>query len=72
MSMQSTIEPALLRLSEVQRIVGLKKTAIYSRVEAGLFPEPLKLSERCVRWRAEEIEAWVANPTRLPKAGESD
>ena len=67
--MSTTIEPALLRLSEVQRIVGLKKTAIYSRVEAGLFPAPIKLSERCVRWRAEAIEEWVANPTRLPKTG---
>ena len=67
--MTTIIEPALLRLSEVQRIVGLKKTAIYSRVEAGIFPAPIKLSERCVRWRAEAIEEWVANPTRLPKTG---
>ena len=67
MTMQSTIEPALLRLSEVQRIVGLKKTAIYSRVNAGVFPEPLTLGERCVRWRAEDIAAWLADPRPLPK-----
>ena len=66
MSTKSTIKPALLRLSEVQLLVGLKKTAIYSRVEAGLFPAPLKLGERCIRWRAEAIEKWLANPTRLP------
>ena len=66
MTIQSTISPALLRLSEVQCLVGLKKTAIYSRVGAGLFPEPLKLGERCVRWRAEDIEAWLADPSRLP------
>ena len=66
MPVQSTITPALLRLSEVQCLVGLKKTAIYSRVGAGVFPEPLKLGERCVRWRTEDIEAWLADPTRLP------
>ena len=69
MPVQSTIKPVLLRLSEVQLLVGLKKTAIYSRLEAGLFPAPIKLSDRCVRWRAEAIEEWVANPTRLPKTG---
>ena len=71
MTIQSTITPALLRLSEVQCLVGLKKTAIYSRVGAGLFPEPLKLGERCVRWRVEDIEAWLANPTSLPNQSKS-
>ena len=67
MSIQSTIKPALLRLSEVQCLVGLKKTAIYSRVNAGLFPEPIKLGERCVRWRVEDIDRWLADPRPLPK-----
>ena len=65
--MQSTITPALLRLSEVTVRVGLKKTAIYSRVNAGLFPEPVKLGERCVRWRVEDIDRWLADPLPLPK-----
>ena len=63
----STIAPALLSLKDVQALVNLQKTAIYKRMGSGLFPRPVKLSERCVRWRTEEIEAWVANPTRLPK-----
>ena len=32
MPVQSTTAPALLRLSEVQILVSLKKTAIYSRI----------------------------------------
>ena len=65
--MQSTITPALLRLSEVQILVSLKKTAIYSRVKAGVFPEPIKLGERCVRWRAEDIERWLVDPKPLQR-----
>ena len=71
MSIQSTITPALLRLSEVIVRVGLKKTAIYSRIKAGVFPEPIKLSQRCSRWRAEDIERWVADTTRPPNQSQS-
>ena len=67
MPVQSTTAPALLRLSEVQILVSLKKTAIYSRIKAGVFPEPIKLSQRCSRWRAEDIERWLADPLPLPK-----
>ena len=67
MSIQSTIEPALLRLSEVQILVSLKKTAIYKRMNAGVFPEPIKLGQRCVRWRVEDIDRWLADPLPLPK-----
>ena len=69
--MQATVTPVLLRLSEVQILVSLKKTAIYSHVKAGVFPEPINLGERCVRWRAEDIERWLADPTRLPNQSQS-
>ena len=62
----SAIEPAFLRLREVTIRVGLGKTAIYKRMNAGVFPHPVKLSERCVRWRAEDIAKWLADPTCLP------
>ena len=60
------IEPAFLRLKEVITRVNLGKTAIYKRMNAGVFPRPVTLGERCVRWRVEDIEAWAADPTRLP------
>ena len=63
----STIAPALLSLKDVQALVNLQKTAIYKRMGAGFFPHPVKLSERCVRWRTQDIEAWLADPPFLPK-----
>ena len=62
----STIKPALLSLKDVQALVNLQKTAIYKRMDAGIFPRQVKLSERCVRWRTKDIEAWLADPTSLP------
>lgn len=55
---------ALVRLSDVCKLVGLSRTSIYSRVGEGLFPAPVKLSDHCVRWRREELEGWIANPKR--------
>lgn len=50
----------LLRLREVENLVGLRKTTIYAGANQGTFPRPVKLSTRCVAWRESEIAAWQA------------
>lgn len=49
----------LLKLDEVRRKIGMGATWIYDRIRKGEFPRPLKLSERCVRWRERDINAWI-------------
>jgi prophage regulatory protein len=57
-----------LRLSAVEEITGLKKTAIYQRISQGKFPKPVPLGD-CpnspVGWPEEEIANWQAQ--RLAK-----
>ena len=53
---------ALVRLSDVCKLVGLSRSSIYSRVGEASFPAPVKLSDHCVRWRREDLEAWIRNP----------
>ena len=53
---------ALVRLSDVCKLVGLSRSSIYSRLREGSFPAPVKLSDHCVRWPREDLEAWVGNP----------
>ena len=50
----------LLRRSQVERLVGLRRSAIYRRIGEGTFPkgEPLPDS-RAVRWRRSEVEQWL-------------
>jgi len=50
---------ALLRRYQVERLVGLKKTAIYTMIKKGEFPKPVRLSDRAVAWKQEEIEEWI-------------
>ena len=67
MAEHNIVATKLLRLADVMARVGLGRTAIYARMDAGVFPRSVKLSERCARWRSEEIDKWVANPKPLPR-----
>lgn len=49
---------ALLRLKDVCRLVGLSRSSIYKRVADGTFPHAVRVSERSVRWRVQDILDW--------------
>jgi prophage regulatory protein len=51
--------PRLLRLKEVTQLTSLGKSAIYARVAAATFPQPLTISSRCSVWREDEVVAWA-------------
>ena len=53
---------SILRLPEVQRRTGLHRATIYRKIDAGTFPEQVRLSANCVGWYESHINAWVANP----------
>ena len=50
----------LLRLPELVRTIGVSRATIYRYVDSGRLPPPVRLSTRCVAWRASEIAAWMA------------
>lgn len=49
----------LLRLPEVMRRVGLKRSAIYLRMSEGRFPKSRSLGPKCAIWVESEIDAWI-------------
>lgn len=49
----------LMTRAEVERLVGLTCSSIYRAMRAGTFPEPLRINAGVVRWRANEIQAWI-------------
>lgn len=51
-------EKRLIPLSEVTRLTGLKRTAIYRRVASKDFPAMIKLGTTS-RWLLSEVEAWI-------------
>lgn len=49
----------LIRLGEVENMVGVKKSSIYEMVKHNTFPAPHKLSRRAVAWSKNEVLAWI-------------
>lgn len=54
----------LLSLAEVERLTGLRSSALYLRVQRNEFPAPLRISSRCSRWRESEVIAWIESLPR--------
>jgi prophage regulatory protein len=54
------LSEALLRLSTVTAITGLGRSTIYAKLKAGDFVEPVRLGARCTRFRAGDVQAWLA------------
>lgn len=58
--MQLTIpETGFVRLAQILMVIPLGKSSWWKGVKSGRFPKPVKLSERCTAWRAEEIHALI-------------
>jgi prophage regulatory protein len=51
---------ALLRLSTVEAITGLSRSTIYAKLALRSFPQPVRLSARCTRFRAGDVQVWLA------------
>ena len=57
----------LLKRPEVEKITGLSRASIYSKIKTGAFPVPVRLGQNSVAWRAEDIDRWISE---LPVANE--
>jgi predicted DNA-binding transcriptional regulator AlpA len=67
---QSRSTGVLIREPEVLRIVPISRATLWSRVRAGTFPAPVKISDRVSAWRVEDVARWVES-LRPAGAGES-
>jgi prophage regulatory protein len=49
----------ILRRPEVERTVGLSRSAIYAAMDRGTFPKPIRIGQRAVGWPLSRIEGWL-------------
>lgn len=52
------IDP-ILRLPEVERVTGYRRSHIYALEAKGLFPARLALGARSVGWTQSSIRTWI-------------
>ncbi|MBO9398230.1 AlpA family phage regulatory protein [Shimia sp. R9_2] len=55
------IRDRLLPRDEVVQIVGASVPTIYRWMAAGLFPRPIPVGPRAVRWMESEVYEWIEN-----------
>ncbi len=54
------MQPIFLRLNDVQRVLGVKRTTVYRLVKNDPhFPKPVRLSPRVSGFLRTEVEAWA-------------
>lgn len=51
--------PRMLRRPDVEKMVGLSRSAIYAAMDRNDFPRPIKVGLRAVAWRLSDIERWL-------------
>jgi len=49
----------LLRRKQVENQIGLGRSAIYKLMSKGMFPKPIKLTNKAVAWQQSQIDAWI-------------
>ncbi len=54
----------LLTRPQVEARCGLSRSSVYRLMREGLFPEPIRVGRRAVRWPASEIDEWLATRPR--------
>jgi len=54
----SAAQERLITLDEVESITGFKSSYIYSKIQKGLFPQPVKIGTAS-RWRESKVLQWV-------------
>jgi len=52
-------ETGFLRINEVLKLIPVSRTTWYENMDKGIYPKPIKLSERSVAWRCEDIRALI-------------
>ena len=61
----SAPQTKLLRLREVETIVGLGASSVYRRLRRGEFPAPVDIGGGQRRWLASEITNWIQSRPRV-------
>jgi prophage regulatory protein len=57
----------LLRLNEVLKLIPVCKSSWWKGIEAGIYPEPVKIGLRSVAWRYRDIKQLVERGVSLDK-----
>jgi prophage regulatory protein len=50
----------VIRLHELEKLTGRKRSSVYEDMAAGRLPKPIKIGPRAVGWLRSDIDKWLA------------
>ncbi|MDB4439202.1 AlpA family phage regulatory protein [bacterium] len=56
---QTPQDRPFMSMEEVADMFGISKSTIYAKMRSGDFPLPIKTGQRGIRWRTDELMAWI-------------
>jgi prophage regulatory protein len=59
-------ETGFLRLRQVLTVIPVGMTCWWEGVKSGRYPKGVKVSPRCIAWRAEDIRQLIKNLSETP------
>lgn len=59
MTTQQQPELTLITKKQVLAHIGFGRTKLFEMVKKNQFPQPIKFSSNCIRWRLSEVLQWV-------------
>ena len=62
-------ESRFLRLPEVEKRTGIKKSALYAMISNQEFPAPIPITRGAVGWVEAEVNAFIERRIRLRRRG---
>ena len=58
-NLTSSTPKIFIKLPAVKKRTSLSTSEIYRRLEAGTFPQQIRLGTKAVAWLEHEIDAWI-------------
>ncbi len=62
----------ILRRQQVLEKTGDSRSGMYLKISKGLFPKPIKLSERQSGWLESEVDAWIQGRVEATRGATQD
>lgn len=65
--MTAQVQHRILRLPNVLQLVGLSRSSVYARIQAGTFPAPIKMGHSS-GWIESEVQGWIEQQIQATRA----
>ena len=59
------------RFNQLTDLIGVSKTTIYRWIDSGKFPNYIKIGDRAIGWRVDDIHDWIES-RELNKEGDNN